>query len=247
MSLHKLDAGWMQFGNGNLWRCAGPKYLCEVNEAGNTPNYNSTHSVVAKIRRIKSFYAGKLEFGMLNEFGTASDLLAANAFAESYGTVPSSLSSAELRAVYNNAIGIDPGTKLDEMVRYVHDKEKYLERREPGYSNPLSTPHRVSLGAHHMLLSTARAVLGQTGTGDHKTADIIDLVCRFPSESVFAANCAIKYLNQSYSKHQNQPPLIGATYNAGSPRFTTANTWNLVQYGNHLDRWVAFYNTSRMN
>src|SRR3569623_160009 len=47
------------------------------------------------------------------------------------------------------------------------------------------------------------------------------------------------------AKHFNQPPLLAACYNAGSPRPAPANPWNLVQYGEHIDRWLRYYNTSR--
>lgn len=248
MSLVSMPDGWMRFGSGRCWRCAGPKYLCEVDDAGHTPNYSGITSTVTKLRRIKGMYSGRLRFDQIDERGTGLDILAANALTESFGTVPSALSTSELRKVLAEATGTDPGVKLDEVIRYVAMRAKYLERREPGYVNPISTPQRVSVGAHHALISTARSLLPSPGNAplERKTAEITDLVCRMPVDSLFAADLAIRYFNRSYARHLNQPPLLAATYNAGSPRIDPTNAWNLKQYGNHVDRWVAYYNTSRM-
>lgn len=248
MSLVYLPDGWMRFGNGRKWRLVGSKSLCEIDDPGNTPNYTRISTTVTKMRRIKSTYAGRVKFGMLDEKGTGLDILVANSLTESFGTVPSPLSTAELRNVFDSAIGIDAGVKLDEVIRHIARKAKYLERREPGYVNPLSTSSRVSVGAHHVLISTARQLLQQKPNAslDKKIAEITELVCRLPAESLYAADLAVRYFNQSYSKHQNQPPLLAATYNAGSPRLDPTNKWNLKQYGEHVDRWVAYYNTSRM-
>lgn len=248
MSLIFLPDNWKRFGSGRKWRCSGPKYLCEVDDAGNTPNYLKVTGTVSKIRRIKSVYAGRVKFGLLDEMGTGLDILVANSFTESFGTVPSPLSTQELRKVFNNAIGIDPGVRLDEVVRYVAMKAKYLERREPGYVNPVNTPGRISAGSHHVLIATARSLIPSPANAplEKSIAEITDLICRLPAESLYAADFAIRYFNRNYTRHLNQPPLLAATYNAGSPRPDSHNTWNLRQYGNHLDRWVAFYNTSRM-
>lgn len=248
MSLDYLPDGWMRFGGGQKWRCIGPRYICEVGDPGNTPNFSKRTETTSKIRRIKSMYMGRLRMGMLDGSGVGVDILVANALAESFGTVPSPLSTAELRNVFATAVGIDAGVKLDEVVRYVAMRSKYLERREPGYVDPVTTAGRVSVGAHHVLVSTALTLLGtgRGGPSEARTAAITDLVCRVPAESLYAARLAIDYFNKSYARHRNQPPLLAATYNAGSPRPDSGNIWNLKQYGNHVDRWVGFYNTSRM-
>ena len=82
--------------------------------------------------------------------------------------------------------------------------------------------------------------------GLNKEQQIADLVLKLPSISIFAAEMAVKYINRAFGRHQNEPPLIAATYNAGSPRSDPSNAWNLRQYGDHIDRWIAFYNTSRL-
>ncbi len=247
MITHRPD-GWMQFGEGQRWRCVGPRALCEVALEGNTPNYLRMASTVAHLRRVKSFYSGRVSFGVLDQMGTGLDILVANAMTESFGTVPSPLSKKELLDVYHRATGTDPGVKLDQVIRHIALRAKYLERREPGYVDPIRTEHRVSVGAHHVLISTARSLRptpARKGT-EAATAEIVDLVCRLPAESLAAAEFAVAYFNRAYSKHQNQPPLLAATYNAGSPRPDPSNVWNLKQYGQHIDRWVAYYNTSRM-
>ena len=248
MSLISLSDGWKQFGTGQRWRCIGPRYLCEIAISANSPNYTKMASVVANMRRVKSFYAGRLRMGLLDEMGTGLDILVANSFTESLGSVPSPFSTSELLGIYNRATGFDQGVRLDEVVRQISIRSRYLERREPGYIDPISTPSRVSVGAHHVLVSTARS-LHPSPTHksiEEQTSEIVELVCRIPSESVYAAELAISYFNRSYSKHQNQPPLLAATYNAGSPRPDPTNLWNLRQYGEHINRWVMYYNTSRM-
>ncbi|MCG3165567.1 MAG: hypothetical protein POELPBGB_01335 [Bacteroidia bacterium] len=244
MSLKNLENGWKQFGNGKKWRIKAPKYLCEIDEANNTPNYANISSTKSKVQKVKSFYSGKLTLGNLNEFGTALDIITANSFTESLGTVPTPFSYLSLKEKFDNSTGINTGVKLDTLLNYITNTPggKFLVRKEPGYVNPIQSPSRVSVGAHHMLISTALDILKTSSS--KKESAIIDLVLRLPAESVYAANLAIQYLNKYNSKHFNQPPLIAATYNAGSLRLTSKNSWNLVQYGEHIDRWVAYYNTS---
>lgn len=234
-----VGEGWFRFGNGRQWRCIAPDYLCEIDDEGICPDYSEKTQTVAKMRRVKSFYMGRIELGLLDSQGTGIDILVANAMAESIGSVPSTLSNIELKEVLDCAAGIDIAAKLDDVVHYVAMKEKYLERREPGYGTPVSTPARVSLGAHHVLISTALQLTSK------EKLSISDLVCKLPSDSFFSAKLAIRYFNRSHSVHQNNPPLLAATYNAGSPRQDPSNKWNLKQFGNHVDRWVTYYNTSR--
>jgi hypothetical protein len=248
MSLISLPDGWKRFGGGRAWRCSGPCFLCEVDDADNTPNYAGMSKIATGIRRIKSVYQDRVSFGLLDEFGYGLDVLVANSFTESYGTVPSPLSTQELREAYDSATGTDPGAKLDSVIRYISGRQKFLERREPGYQTPLSTPGRVSVGAHHVLISTAVGMAegSSRDTYEARQARVTDLVCRIPADSLYAAELAVKYFNQNHGRHFNEPPLLAATYNAGSPRPSPKNVWNLVQYGEHIDRWIAYFNTSRM-
>ncbi len=248
--LTKLENEWYRFASGKKWRVKPPLYLCEVNAEDNIPSFIHLASTVSIVRRVKAFYHGKIKAGILDEKGTAIDILVANAMTESLGTVPSPLEYKELLRVFECATGINSGIKLNEVVQYIASRKttRYLERREPGYVNPLQTPGRVSLGSHHMLISTALEMLRKQNTIYYKTNredQIIELCLSLPSQSLKAAQLAIEYLNRNYARHQNHLPLIAATYNAGSPRYTSANLWNLVQYGEHIDRWIAYYNTSR--
>lgn len=240
-----LDNGWFRYSNGKKWRVRPPNYFCEVDNDNFVPSYEKYPDIVSKIRRIKSFYSGRLNFGILDQNGNGMDIIIANAFTESLGTVPSPLEYEELLTIYNNSMGVDEGDRLDEVIRYINSRKdgRYLERREPGYINPIITPNRVSLGSHHMLISTALNII--KNSNETKTQRIIELCLSLPSRSIKSAQLAIDYLNNNYQKHFNHPPLIAATYNAGSPRYTSTNLWNLVQYGQHIDRWIAYYNTSR--
>jgi hypothetical protein len=245
MSLLFLPDGWRQYGDGRRWRCASPQYRCEVDDEGVVPNLLETPRLVSAVRRIKSFYAGRIKLGPLDLHGAGLDILVANAMAESAGAVPSPLSTSDLRGVLDRASHGDRGAALDAVVRYVSAHDRMLERREPGYVNPVATPSRVSLGAHQVLVSTALGMMPRPSNSDPSDA-IGDVVCRVPAESLFAAQLAVTYFNRARGLHNDELPLMAATYNAGSPRPDSSNRWNLRQYGNHVDRWIAYYNTSRM-
>jgi hypothetical protein len=245
MSLATLPEGWKRFGAGRRWRCQAPHYLCEVDDVAQAPSYAKVAGTVAKIRRIQSAYRGRVPLGSLDEFGTGVDILVANSLTESFGTVPSPLETRELRAVYERGSGTDDGAKLDGVVRHIASHAKYLQRMEPGYANPVATPGRVSVGAHHVLISTALDLIGASKKDAlTRAAAIRDLVCRVPAESLYAAELAVRYFNKHRARHLNEPPLLAATYNAGSPRLDPSNPWNLKQYGDHITRWVSYYNTS---
>ena len=250
MSLVSLNNDWKQFSNGKKWRLRlVDDGLCEIETDDNCPNYIKSYaSILPKMRKVKSFYTGKVEFGQLDQHGNAIDILVANAMTESYGSVPTPFSASELKTVFNRATGQDTGTRLAQVVNYVRDREKFLIRKEPGYINPIATPHRISIGAHHMLISTALDLLpGHAPKGSLAYENkIADFIYKAISSSPFAAQLAVNYFNRKFSKHQNELPLLAATYNAGSPRRTSRNPWNLVQYGEHIDRWISYYNTSRL-
>jgi hypothetical protein len=246
MSLVSHDKGWKSFDAGRIWRCnSGNSWLMETDREGNTPSYTNLQPTVAKIRRIQSFYAGRINFGVLDSNGNGLDLLTANAMTESLGSVPSSLQYNDLLAKFQNSPARTTGDRLNELAEFIRQREKYLVRKEPGYINPVQTPGRISFGAHHMLISTALDLSGPV-TALNREDKITELVIKLSSDSLFAAEMAVKYLNKAFGKHQNEPPLVAATYNAGSPRPDPSNPWNLRQYGDHIDRWTAFYNTSRL-
>jgi hypothetical protein len=248
MSLEHLNNGWKRFSGGRIWRCQSPRFLCEVDREGNAPSYLNLTSSLNRVRKVKSLYSAKLSsFGTLDANGNALDILTANSMTESFGSAPTPFSHNELLSVYKKSSKGDEYNRLAEVVDYVQNKVKWLVRKEPGYIDPLSTPSRISLGAHHVLLSTALSLLNKQNLSQEKKIDCIkDLIFRLPSVSSYAAELAIKYFNNSYSKHFNEPPLLAASYNAGSLRPDSSNLWNIKQYGAHLDRWIAYYNTSRL-
>ncbi len=248
MSLESLDNGWKRFHGGRIWRLHPQHKVLETDEAGHVPSYTTKYPyLLPKLARIRQFYSGKVNMGAVDRHGTGLDILVANAMAESYGSVPTPFSYRQLKNDFDQAAGQTAGVRLDEVLNRVKARSKWLVRKEPGYIDPLSTPHRVSVGAHHMLLSTARWLKGsktQKGTAAYEH-EVADLIFRFISSSPFAAQMAVHYFNRYTHRHQNEIPLMAATYNAGSPRASSRNPWHLVQYGDHIDRWVSFFNTSR--
>lgn len=246
MSLTLHDKGWKSFGTGRMWRCdMTHKWLLETDSEGNTPSYVNLQPTVNKIRRIYSFYAGRVALGSLNTNGNGLDLLTANAMTESLGSVPSQLEYPDLLHRYQGSAARTTGERLGEIADFILLHEKYLVRKEPGYINPVQTPSRISVGSHHMLISTALEIAGPAN-GVNPEDRIAEMVLKLASQSIFAAEMAVKYLNRATGRHQNEPPLVAACYNAGSLRPDPSNPWNLRQYGTHIDRWIAFYNTSRL-
>lgn len=244
--LESLPDGWMRFDGGRRWRCRTPGYLCEVDDPGGVPSLLHEHGVADKLRRIRALYAGRLQMGALDRDGTALDILTANAMTESYGTVPSPLNTGSLDEALDRHPELPLDLRLDTLLRQfgAQGEARWLVRMEPGYVNPVSTPARVSVGAHHMLISTANMLPSQRHAGSGPAA-VRNQVVQLAANSLHAATLAIEYLNGQFGRHQGQLPLIAATYNAGSVRSTTANPWHLLQYGAHLDRWIGYYNASR--
>lgn len=108
-----------------------------------------------------------------------------------------------------------------------------VRRLEPGCdrADPERTPHRVSVGLMQTLLSTAREALGDK---DLRLADLEN-----PQKSIAAG---MAYMWRQARQTRFDPPLVAAAYNAGSLRHTTRNRWKLVSTGNHVDRFVNFFN-----
>ncbi len=246
MSLVLLSDGWKQFGEGRRWRCSSPLWYCEVDRERNSPSYMNLSPSVNLVRRVRAFYQQKSFSALADEHGTIPDILTANAMTESFGTVPTPFSKGELINVFKGSKQTDQRLALADVADYIGSKAKFLIRKEPGYSDPVSTPDKLSVGAHHMLLSTAIETLNlPAGSEKTKTDSITRLIVDLASDSVFAAELALRYFQKRYSKHQLEPPLLAAIYNAGSLRPSAKSSWNLYQFGEHVDRWVAYYNTSR--
>jgi soluble lytic murein transglycosylase-like protein len=58
--------------------------------------------------------------------------------------------------------------------------------------------------------------------------------------SIMLAGAYLENANKRWGL-QNDPVLLYASYNAGSPRATTKNPWGLVNYGHALDAFTRFY------
>lgn len=102
-------------------------------------------------------------------------------------------------------------------------------RREPGYESDEATPHRLSVGPCHLLLSTA----GMT------RAELSDL-----GANIMAA---ARYIARGEARTGWDPILVAARYNSGglydassvASRFH--NRWHLRSWGAHLDRFADWY------
>ena len=64
----------------------------------------------------------------------------------------------------------------------------------------------------------------------------------------YSFHVGAKYMGSSYQRnqHHRDPPKIAAAYNAGSLRKSFANRWQMVSTGNHVDRFVRWYNAYRV-
>lgn len=111
-----------------------------------------------------------------------------------------------------------------------------LVREEPGYVSDEETPDRISIGPCHLLISTAREVMGRPDLDRGWLSD--------PANNLRA--CA-RYIASDADKTRYDPILVAADYNAGRleralpGQSEHGNPWHLLTYGNHLDRAAAWY------
>ena len=89
---------------------------------------------------------------------------------------------------------------------------------------------RQSVGLMQTLIGTASETLGREVTGEE---------LKDPETSITAGAL---YIRQQRTRTEFQPPLVAAAYNAGSLRETDANRWRLRSTGDHVDRFIKFYN-----
>lgn len=112
-------------------------------------------------------------------------------------------------------------------------------RREPGYTSDEETPHRISVGPTHVLISSARAVMGDPSIDRAWLSDVGNNL-----------RAAARFIRGQRGLTGYDPILVAAAYNAGGvyeagpgSRFT--NRWRLRSYGSHLDRAAAWYGDAR--
>ena len=122
-------------------------------------------------------------------------------------------------------------------IRQGREAARNSERREPGFMTYDTTPHRVSVGVMHTLISTARATL-RVPTLSH-----VDL--RDPRTSIRAG---ASYIAGQQRQTGFDPPLVGAAYNAGGVHDdpTPGLPYSLRDFprglDRHVERFVAYFN-----
>jgi peptidoglycan LD-endopeptidase CwlK len=111
-------------------------------------------------------------------------------------------------------------------------------RKEPGYVSDRETPHLISVGPTHTLISTARWAMGE---------DRIDRGWLMDLENNLRAGFRALVKMGIRWKHDMDPILAAATYNSGGiydasrPESRFHNRWHLRSWGNHLDRVADWY------
>jgi hypothetical protein len=111
---------------------------------------------------------------------------------------------------------------------------------ETSCTNPSGSSDGLSAGPMQVTGSTCASVAGGGISAAACTAKMF-------SSPDFSFEIGAKYLGSSYQlkQHGHDPPKVGAAYNAGSIRQSTANRWHMVVTGTHLERFVAAYNAYR--
>lgn len=109
-------------------------------------------------------------------------------------------------------------------------------RKEPGYTSDDETPHRISFGPCHILLSSARRVMAMP-----------DLDRAWLSQADNNITAAAIFIANQRDLTGFDPIMVAAAYNAGGiyeARPGTSrygNRWHLRSYGSHLDRAAAWF------
>lgn len=127
--------------------------------------------------------------------------------------------------------GLPDGATVNYLNRFWRDipVESFAEADE-------ATPHRVSIGVMHTLISTARDSVGRNV--DRRW--LLDV-----GNSILAGSA---YIAKQKVITFWDPPVVGAAYNSGGVYQNNGikNRWRMRMYpigtGAHVDRWVAWYN-----
>jgi hypothetical protein len=97
-------------------------------------------------------------------------------------------------------------------------------RKEPGYLSDEETPHRISVGPCHVLISTARAAMGDPSIGREWLLDL--------ENNLRASFRALRQKDERWG-HGYDPVLAAAAYNSGglydasNPSSRFYNHWHL--------------------
>lgn len=92
---------------------------------------------------------------------------------------------------------------------------------------------RTSVGLMQTLAGTASEVMGRT------------VAPKELEDPVLSIEAGTRYIAKQYPTTRFMPPLVAAAYNAGGlhePRPQDTNRWKLRSTGDHIDRFVQFYN-----
>lgn len=113
-------------------------------------------------------------------------------------------------------------------------------RQEPGYTSDAATPHRVSYGMMHTLLSTAKAMATANAITDTITKEWLFT----PANSIRVGTA---YMKSQKTVTGLDPVLVGAAYNSGGVTQNAGNRWKLMQFFSpetapHCDRFMQFFN-----
>ncbi len=109
---------------------------------------------------------------------------------------------------------------------------------ESNCTNPAGSSDGLSSGPMQVTASTCSAITGLSRSTCH---------VRMHTQPDFSFQVGVRYMSSTYQRnqHHRDPPKIAAAYNAGSLRRSSANRWHLVSTGNHIDRYVSWYNAYR--
>lgn len=122
-------------------------------------------------------------------------------------------------------------------IRQGREPARMSERREPGFVSYAATPHRVSIGVMHTLLSTARQALADP------LLQAIDL--HQPSVAIRAGAA---YIAGQKRHTRFDPPLVAGAYNAGGVYDdpTPGLPFSLRDFpagqDRHIERFVGYFN-----
>jgi soluble lytic murein transglycosylase-like protein len=116
-------------------------------------------------------------------------------------------------------------------------------RREPGYVDDETTPHRISAGLMQTLLSTARQMSRSFGLGVTFGAERVPLALgdlMVPRRSLLLGAA---YMRDRADRFGADPVLLVAAYNAGGVYHSSGNPWRLRTYGRtRIPKFVAYHN-----
>jgi Transglycosylase SLT domain len=109
---------------------------------------------------------------------------------------------------------------------------------ESNCTNPAGSSDGLSSGPMQVTASTCSALMGLSRATCRS---------RMHTSPDFSFQVGAKYMGSSYQRnqHHRDPPKIAAAYNAGSLRKTSSNRWHMVSTGNHINRFVLWYNAYR--